>query len=107
MKYTTAEAAKLLGVSKSTLLNWEKNGSIAPAKRERRGGYDWRFYTDSDLESIRKKVGLPPRMSVLDPNRTIAEVCEDVLEHCCGEQSGERSFSVNLRVSRNPDGVFF
>lgn len=52
--YTTEEAAEKLGISKSTILRWLKQGRIDEVRRDRNG---WRVFTASDLKEIRKKVG--------------------------------------------------
>jgi len=106
-KYTIGEAAKVLGVSRSSLKGWERAGKILPPKRERRGSLEWRYYDEIDLKRIREKMCLPPEILPLDPNRTIAEVVEDVLEYRCGERAGDRPFTATLTVSRHPNGVFF
>lgn len=53
--YKSAQAAKLLGISKSTLLRWEREGLIKPAKRNYR---NYRVYTIEDIEDIRKEMKL-------------------------------------------------
>lgn len=52
--YSTEEAAEKLGISKSTILRWFKQGRIDEVRRDRNG---WRVFTTSDLKEIRKKVG--------------------------------------------------
>lgn len=37
--YTLSEAAKALGVSKNTIINWEKNNKIPKIKRDTTNGY--------------------------------------------------------------------
>ena len=44
--YTTAEAADRIGVSKSTLLRWIVEGSIADVARDWRG---WRVWSEQDV----------------------------------------------------------
>ena len=44
--YKTAEFAKLIGVSKCTLIRWDKK-NILKAKRTPTG---YRYYTDNDLK---------------------------------------------------------
>lgn len=53
--YRPVEAAKLLGISKSTLLRWEKESLIKPAKRNYR---NHRVYTKEDIERIRNEMEL-------------------------------------------------
>jgi len=49
--YSTDEAAKELGLSKSTLLRWFRKGRISDVKRDRN---NWRVFTTADIERIRK-----------------------------------------------------
>ncbi|WP_429910805.1 MerR family transcriptional regulator [Glycocaulis sp.] len=49
--YTTDEAAKELGLSKSTLLRWIREGRILDVKRDRN---NWRVFTAADIARIRK-----------------------------------------------------
>lgn len=51
MKLTAAEVAILLGVSRNTLLRWERNGTIPQSNRDIRGS---RIYTPEHLEKILK-----------------------------------------------------
>lgn len=53
--YSTEEAASKLGISKSTLLRWFKQGRIEEVRRDRNG---WRVFTGADLKAIRKRMGL-------------------------------------------------
>jgi len=55
--YSTHEAANALGVSKSTLLRWFRNGEIKDVKRDRRG---WRKFTKDDIEMIREYLESTP-----------------------------------------------
>jgi excisionase family DNA binding protein len=48
---TTAEAARQLGISKTTLLRWFKEEKIREVARDRRG---WRIFTRKDVDIIRK-----------------------------------------------------
>ena len=51
--YRTAEACKIAGISRSTLLRWFKNGTLKDvARRDRRG---WRLFTRADIEKIRNE----------------------------------------------------
>jgi excisionase family DNA binding protein len=54
-RLNTQEAARELGVSKSTLLRWIKGGKIADAKRDR---HSWRVFTKEDIRRIREQMGL-------------------------------------------------
>lgn len=53
---TTHEAADLLGVSRSTLLRWFRQGRITAVGRDRNG---WRQISKSDVERIRRELGEP------------------------------------------------
>ena len=53
--YSVQEAADLIGISKETLLKYEKEGKIPPAKRNPIN--KWRQYTDGDIEQIRRITG--------------------------------------------------
>ncbi len=53
--YSTEEAAAKLGVSKSTILRWFRQGRIEEVRRDRNG---WRVFTGADLKSIRKRMGI-------------------------------------------------
>lgn len=48
--YTLSEAAKLLGVHRDTIIYWEKNGLIPPARRNPRNNY--RVYNDEEIRQI-------------------------------------------------------
>lgn len=47
---STVEAAKCIGVSKSTLLRWLDEGLVDDVKRDWRG---WRVWRSSDVERIK------------------------------------------------------
>ncbi len=47
----TAEAAKIAGISKATLLRWLKEGKIPETARDIRG---WRVFTEEEVEHIRE-----------------------------------------------------
>ena len=51
--YRTAEVCDKVGVSKSTLFRWFKDGVIEDTAYRDRGG--WRLYTEADLERIIKE----------------------------------------------------
>jgi len=53
--YKPAQAAKLLNISKSTLLRWERERLIKPAKRNYQ---NYRVYTIKDIEKIREEMEL-------------------------------------------------
>ena len=49
--YRTAEACKIAGISRSTLLRWFRFGTLKDViYRDRRG---WRLFTQADIERIR------------------------------------------------------
>lgn len=50
--YSTEEAARAAGISKSTLLRWIKSGVVADAARRDRNG--WRVFTNRDVKNIKK-----------------------------------------------------
>lgn len=60
--YTVGEFAKFLGVSKGAIYRWEKEGKLPPAKRQKQGQTDYRYYTTDDIYEARKSLGLPPLM---------------------------------------------
>ena len=49
--YSTAEAAKQVGISKPTLLRWIRDKKIADVRRDRNA---WRVFTETDIQRIRK-----------------------------------------------------
>ena len=51
-RYSASEIAKILGVSKKTLFNWEKSGKIPKAKRDPMNNY--RYYTKEDLTKLKR-----------------------------------------------------
>lgn len=59
-KYTSSQFAKLLGISKSTLLAKEKLGILPPPRREPRGSVNYRYYTPDDIPVFRKGLKLTP-----------------------------------------------
>jgi len=52
-RYTAQQVARILGIYKRTLFNWEKSGKIPPAKRDPMNNY--RYYTAEDIEYLREK----------------------------------------------------
>ena len=49
--YRTTEAARNIGVSRSTLLRWLSQGRVAvPVRRDRNG---WRVFNEEDLDILR------------------------------------------------------
>lgn len=53
---TVSEAAELLGVSASTLRNWDRAGKVRAARHPVNG---YRLYRRSDLEALLRKVKAP------------------------------------------------
>ncbi len=53
--YSTAETAKFLGISKRTLLRYEKRGLIPQAQRNRLNG--WRQYDQTVIDQLRQLMG--------------------------------------------------
>ena len=50
--YSVSDAAREVGLSADWLRRGEKRGSFPPAKRDRNGH---RYYTEEDLERLRKR----------------------------------------------------
>jgi excisionase family DNA binding protein len=50
----TAEAARRIGVSKRTLLQWIYQGTLRETKWVRIAGVDWRVWTPKDIERAKK-----------------------------------------------------
>ncbi len=51
--YRTAEVCRMVGISRSTLFRWLKEGIVADVEyRDWRG---WRLFTSDQIESIRTK----------------------------------------------------
>ncbi len=50
--YGISEAARELGLSAEWLREGEKRGSLPKARRDRNG---YRYYTDDDIERLRKR----------------------------------------------------
>ena len=46
---TPTEICQIAGISKNTLLRWEREGLIPKAHKDWRG---WRAFTDADLEKV-------------------------------------------------------
>jgi len=49
--YSTEEAAKAAGISKSTLLRWIRQGLVSDVRRDRN---NWRVFTQRDVSHLRK-----------------------------------------------------
>lgn len=63
------EAADLLGVSQTTLRNWDRDGKI-PTRRHPMNGY--RLYRRSDLEIILRKIERSEKQVRKGTKRTVA-----------------------------------
>lgn len=59
-EYSISEFAKLLGLSKSAIYNYERTGKLPQAKRRTRGCTNYRIYTVEDVQQARKLLGQPP-----------------------------------------------
>lgn len=49
--YQTNEAARLIGVSRPTLLRWFREKRVVDVERDRRG---WRRFSDEDIRRLRE-----------------------------------------------------
>jgi len=50
-RYTAQNVAKILGINKRTLFNWEAAGKIPKAQRDPMNNY--RYYIDKDIKMLR------------------------------------------------------
>ena len=50
-KYTTKQVADLIGVNKSTLLRWIRQGKISDVSH--RDGRNWRVWLPEDVEEVK------------------------------------------------------
>ncbi len=57
--YKPLEVARMLGLSKELLLNYERDGKVPPPRRDEKGN---RYYTHEDIEIIRVAVGVRPKL---------------------------------------------
>ena len=53
--FTTEQVAQKLGISKQTLVRYEKKGIFPKAKRNSING--WREYTEIDLKKLKQVIG--------------------------------------------------
>jgi chromosome partitioning protein len=58
-KLLAHEFAEALGISKKTLMQYEKEGKLPPAKRHQSGKLLYRYYTPEDLIVARQKLNIP------------------------------------------------
>jgi chromosome partitioning protein len=59
----THEFAAALGITKKTLMQYEKEGKLPPAKRRQRGKLLYRCYTPADLIEARQILNMPSPLS--------------------------------------------
>lgn len=52
--YSTAQVAKIVGVSKNTILRWLYEGTLREPNRSNVGGARWRVWTEADVERARR-----------------------------------------------------
>jgi DNA-binding transcriptional MerR regulator len=53
--YKMSEAARIAGISRSTLVRWIKGGTTKDAPhRDRRG---WRLFTETDIKALEQEAG--------------------------------------------------
>ncbi len=59
MRLSTCQAARLIGVSRNTLLRWFREGRVEDVGRDRNG---WRFFSADDIARIKAYAdrGTPP-----------------------------------------------
>ena len=58
-KYTSLEFADLLGISKSSLLDKERKGTLPKPAREVKGQVSYRYYTEEDIPQYREILNSP------------------------------------------------
>lgn len=56
MSYSSSQTAKLLGVSRNTLLRWFREGRVSDGPRDRNG---WRVFGEQEIEALRAFVKTP------------------------------------------------
>ena len=54
-RFLSQEVARILGVTRRTLYNWEKVGKIPKTKRDKMSNY--RIYTEKDLKKLKRITG--------------------------------------------------
>jgi len=52
--YRTVEVCRMVGISKSTLFRWLKQGVLSKAERRDRRG--WRLFTRDEIDGLNKEV---------------------------------------------------
>ena len=68
--YRTAEVCLMVGIGKSTLFRWIKEGITEDAKRRDRRG--WRLFTESEVNRLKTEVNGIQRNSVAETLRESA-----------------------------------
>ncbi len=63
---TRTQVCQLLGVAPKSLYLWERDGKVAPPRRDRRG---WRSYSDADVVALRKFLGVAAGETAGPPRR--------------------------------------
>jgi len=51
---STSEVAKVIGISKLTLIRWLLAGGLKEPRRVKQGGVELRLWSDADVERARK-----------------------------------------------------
>lgn len=54
-RYLIKDVARILGVTRRSIYNWEKAGKIPRVERDPMSGY--RIYTEEDLKKLKKITG--------------------------------------------------
>lgn len=52
--YSTARVLRMVGISRTTLLDWLRSGKISEPRRIENAGLSARIWTDRDVERVRK-----------------------------------------------------
>jgi excisionase family DNA binding protein len=60
MKYTTRQAAKIVGVHRVTLQNWITDGNVPAPKVQNIGGGSMRLWSKHDVAKARKAIKKKP-----------------------------------------------
>jgi len=54
MNYSTAQAARKLGIGRQTLHRWIREGNVSPPRKQKVAGVTVRIWTAEDIERLRK-----------------------------------------------------
>lgn len=95
--YSAAQAAKILGVTKRTLLKWEQQKLVPRPQRVKRGQLEYRAYAPKDLDQIRMFIHLS---RVPNPNVQIIGTDADGVP-IYGQKFRGLS-GANMRAARDP-----